>query len=88
MGGLLAGHSAAASGRTAQEAIFNVEKHEFHSVGVQQGYSSFFTWMRGLSWAMLGLAGATAPKAFPFVAMAFGRRYRPVLSFGSLRERA
>jgi unsaturated chondroitin disaccharide hydrolase len=43
-------------GRTAQEAIFNVQKPEFYSVGAQQGYSGFSTWMRGLSWAMLGFA--------------------------------
>ena len=43
-------------GRTAQEAIFNLEKREFHSVAAQQGYSGFSTWMRGLSWAMLGFA--------------------------------
>jgi unsaturated chondroitin disaccharide hydrolase len=44
------------SGRTAQEVIFNTEHPEFHSVAVQQGYSGFSTWMRGLSWAMLGFA--------------------------------
>jgi unsaturated chondroitin disaccharide hydrolase len=43
-------------GRVAQEVIFNLEKREFHSVGAQQGYSGFSTWMRGLSWAMLGFA--------------------------------
>ena len=43
-------------GRVAQEVIFNLEKHEFNSVGAQQGYSGFSTWMRGLSWAMLGFA--------------------------------
>jgi hypothetical protein len=43
-------------GRTAQEAIFNIQKPEFYSVGAQQGYSGFSTWMRGLSWAMLGFA--------------------------------
>jgi unsaturated chondroitin disaccharide hydrolase len=43
-------------GRVAQEVIFNLERPEFHSVGAQQGYSGFSTWMRGLSWVMLGFA--------------------------------
>jgi unsaturated chondroitin disaccharide hydrolase len=43
-------------GRVAQEVIFNLEMPEFYSVGAQQGYSGFSTWMRGLSWVMLGFA--------------------------------
>jgi hypothetical protein len=43
-------------GRTAQEAIFNVETGVFHCVGAQQGYSGFSTWMRGLAWAICGFS--------------------------------
>ncbi|MRI00554.1 glycosyl hydrolase [Kriegella sp. EG-1] len=41
-------------GRTAHEAIFNVNDGNFRSASTQQGYSGFSTWTRGLSWAMLG----------------------------------
>lgn len=43
-------------GRTAHEAIFNVNDGRFRSPSTQQGYSGFSTWTRGLSWAMLGFA--------------------------------
>jgi hypothetical protein len=43
-------------GRTAHEAIFNVNDGNFRSPSTQQGYSGFSTWTRGLSWAMLGFA--------------------------------
>jgi len=43
-------------GRTAHEAIFNVNDGNFRSASTQQGYSGFSTWTRGLSWAMLGFA--------------------------------
>ncbi|MCA9734534.1 glycosyl hydrolase, partial [candidate division KSB1 bacterium] len=43
-----------ASGRTAHEAIFNVNDGNFRCPNSQQGYSGFTTWTRGLAWAMLG----------------------------------
>ncbi len=43
-------------GRTAHEALFNVNDGNFRSPSTQQGYSGFSTWTRGLSWAMLGFA--------------------------------
>ncbi|PCJ95241.1 MAG: glycosyl hydrolase [Flavobacteriaceae bacterium] len=43
-------------GRTAHEAIFNVNDGNYRSASTQQGYSGFSTWTRGLSWAMLGFA--------------------------------
>lgn len=43
-------------GRTAHEGIFNRNDGCFRSRATQQGYSPFSTWMRGLAWAMLGLA--------------------------------
>ncbi|WP_212635338.1 glycoside hydrolase family 88 protein [Pseudozobellia thermophila] len=43
-------------GRTAHEAIFNVNDGNFRSPSTQQGYSGFSTWTRGLGWAMLGFA--------------------------------
>jgi hypothetical protein len=43
-------------GRTAHEAIFNINDGNFRCPGTQQGYSGFSTWTRGLSWAMLGFA--------------------------------
>ncbi len=43
-------------GRTAHEAIFNPNDGIFRCPNSQQGYSGFSTWMRGLSWAMLGFA--------------------------------
>jgi hypothetical protein len=44
------------TGRTAQEAIFNVRTGEYRCPSTQQGYSPFSTWTRGLAWAMLGFA--------------------------------
>jgi unsaturated chondroitin disaccharide hydrolase len=43
-------------GRTAHEALFNVNDGQFRCPSTQQGYSPFTTWTRGLSWAMLGFA--------------------------------
>ncbi|MER7001891.1 hypothetical protein ABT297_02410 [Dactylosporangium sp. NPDC000555] len=43
-------------GRTAHEALFNVNDGRFRAPSTQQGYSPFSTWTRGLSWAMLGFA--------------------------------
>jgi unsaturated chondroitin disaccharide hydrolase len=45
-----------ARGRTAQEAIFNLNDGSFRCPSAQQGYSAFSTWMRGLAWALLGFA--------------------------------
>ncbi len=41
-------------GRTAHEAIFNVNDGNFRCPNSQQGYSPFTTWTRGLAWAMCG----------------------------------
>ncbi len=43
-------------GRTAHEAIFNVNDGNFRCPNSQQGFSPFSTWTRGLAWAMLGFA--------------------------------
>ena len=43
-------------GRTAHEALFNVNDGRFRCPSTQQGYSPFSTWTRGLAWAMLGFA--------------------------------
>jgi unsaturated chondroitin disaccharide hydrolase len=43
-------------GRTAHEALFNVNDGNFRCPSSQQGYSPFSTWTRGLAWAMCGLA--------------------------------
>jgi hypothetical protein len=43
-------------GRTAHEAIFNPGNGRVGCPGTQQGFSPFSTWMRGLSWALLGYA--------------------------------
>jgi hypothetical protein len=43
-------------GRTVHEAIFNLNDGSFRCPNTQQGYSPFSTWMRGLSWALLGFA--------------------------------
>jgi len=43
-------------GRTAHEAIFNVNIGVFRCPNSQQGYSPFSTWTRGLAWAILGFA--------------------------------
>ena len=43
-------------GRTAHEALFNVNDGQYRCPGTQQGYSPFSTWTRGLAWAMLGFA--------------------------------
>lgn len=43
-------------GRTAHEAIFNVNDGSFRCISTQQGYSPFSTWTRGLAWAILGFA--------------------------------
>ena len=41
-------------GRTAHEAIFNINDGQFRCPNSQQGYSPFSTWTRGLAWAMCG----------------------------------
>jgi unsaturated chondroitin disaccharide hydrolase len=43
-------------GRTAHEAIFNVNDGSYRCPSSQQGYSPFTTWTRGLAWAMCGYA--------------------------------
>ncbi len=43
-------------GRTAHEAIFNMNDGAFRCPNAQQGYSGFTTWTRGQSWATLGFA--------------------------------
>lgn len=43
-------------GRTAHESVFNPNDGIYRCPNSQQGYSGFSTWMRGLSWAMLGFA--------------------------------
>ena len=43
-------------GRTAHEAVFNVESGVFRCPNSQQGYSPFSTWTRGLAWAVCGFA--------------------------------
>lgn len=43
-------------GRTAHEAIFNLNDGTFCCPSSQQGYSPFTTWTRGLAWALLGFA--------------------------------
>lgn len=43
-------------GRTAHEAIFNINDGCFRCPSSQQGYSGFTTWTRGLGWAMVGFA--------------------------------
>lgn len=43
-------------GRTAHEAIFDVNDGSYRCPGSQQGYSPFTTWTRGLAWAMCGYA--------------------------------
>ena len=43
-------------GRTAHEAIFNLNDGNFRCPNSQQGYSPFSTWTRGLAWAILGFA--------------------------------
>ncbi len=43
-------------GRTAHEAVFNMNDGNFRCPNSQQGYTGFSTWTRGLAWAMLGFA--------------------------------
>ncbi|WP_168563949.1 glycosyl hydrolase [Crateriforma spongiae] len=43
-------------GRTAHEAVFNLNDGSFRCPSSQQGFSGLTTWTRGLSWAMLGYA--------------------------------
>jgi len=43
-------------GRTAHEAVFNIESGLFRCPNSQQGYSPFSTWTRGLAWAICGYA--------------------------------
>jgi unsaturated chondroitin disaccharide hydrolase len=41
-------------GRTVHECIFNVTDGRFRCPNVQQGWSPYSTWTRGLAWAMVG----------------------------------
>lgn len=41
-------------GRTAHEALFNVNDGQFRCPSTQQGWSPFSTWTRGLAWAVVG----------------------------------
>ena len=41
-------------GRTAHEAVFNVNSGTFRCPNSQQGFSPFSTWARGLAWAICG----------------------------------
>jgi hypothetical protein len=41
-------------GRTAHEALFNVNDGVFRCPSTQQGWSPFTTWTRGLAWAVVG----------------------------------
>lgn len=43
-------------GRTAHEAVFNLNDGRFRCPNSQQGFSPFTTWTRGLAWAMCGFA--------------------------------
>ena len=43
-------------GRTAHEAVFNINSGVFRCPNSQQGYSPFSTWTRGLAWAICGFA--------------------------------
>lgn len=43
-------------GRTAHEAVFNVNSGTFRCPSSQQGYSPFTTWTRGQAWAICGFA--------------------------------
>jgi unsaturated chondroitin disaccharide hydrolase len=43
-------------GRIAHESLFNIDSGRYRCPSTQQGYSPFTTWMRGLAWAILGLA--------------------------------
>lgn len=43
-------------GRTAHEAVFNINDGRFRCPNSQQGYSPFSTWTRGLAWAMCGFS--------------------------------
>ena len=43
-------------GRTAHEAIFNINDGSFRCPNSQQGYSPFSTWTRGLAWILCGYA--------------------------------
>jgi hypothetical protein len=64
-------------GRTAHEAIFNLNSGVFRCPNTQQGYSPFSTWTRGLAWALCGFAeqleflrGCVRPSAADFAPMA------------------
>lgn len=43
-------------GRVAHESLFNAKDGRYRCPNVQQGYSPFTTWTRGLAWAILGFA--------------------------------
>ena len=43
-------------GRVAHESLFNAKDGRYRCPNVQQGYSPYTTWTRGLAWAILGFA--------------------------------
>jgi unsaturated chondroitin disaccharide hydrolase len=43
-------------GRVAHESLFNAKDGRYRCANVQQGYSPYTTWTRGLAWAILGFA--------------------------------
>lgn len=43
-------------GRVAHESLFNAKDGRYRCPNVQQGYSPYSTWTRGLAWAILGFA--------------------------------
>jgi unsaturated chondroitin disaccharide hydrolase len=43
-------------GRVAHESLFNAKDGHYRCPNVQQGYSPYTTWTRGLAWAILGFA--------------------------------
>lgn len=59
------------SGRTAHEALFNLNDRRYRCASTQQGYSPFTTWTRGQAWVLTGSAellefiAACDPADFP-----------------------
>jgi unsaturated chondroitin disaccharide hydrolase len=43
-------------GRVSHESLFNAKDGRYRCPNVQQGFSPFTTWTRGLAWAILGFA--------------------------------
>src|SRR5215471_14132485 len=63
-------------GRTAHEAIFNLNDGSFRCPSTQQGYSPFSTWTRGLAWALLGFS-----EQLEFLRSLFRQRKKAVPDF-------